>query len=76
MPSEVNKVMKVARGKVLTVPFIADASYLVIDVKDTGATIRDTKTKQDSTIPLLDAAEWDDVPQAPQADQGNASKSP
>ncbi len=74
MPSEVNKVIKVARGKVLTVPFISDVSYLIIDVKDTGATIRDTKTKQDFNIPLLDAAEWDEVPEASQTNQGNPLK--
>jgi hypothetical protein len=64
MPSEVDKVLKVSRGKILTLPFITDASFLVIDANDNGAIIQDTKTNQKYNILKLDPAEWDEVPQA------------
>jgi hypothetical protein len=67
MPSEVDKVIKVPRGKTFTLPFVPGSEYLVIDIKDQGATIRDTKTKQDVTVPKLDPQEWNDVPVAPAA---------
>ncbi len=74
MPSEVDKVYKVARGKILTVPFIpaTTAQYLVIEANDDGAKIRDTKTKQDYHILKLIDTEWNEVPLPP----ANASKSP
>jgi hypothetical protein len=64
MPTEVDKVIKVSRGKIFTgpAPYLSDRSFLVIKADDNGATIRDTKTKQDYTIPKLDPAEWDEVP--------------
>jgi hypothetical protein len=62
MPSEVDKVIKVSRGKIFTPPYLTDGSYLVIDANDTGATIRDVKTKKDHHILKLDPAEWDEVP--------------
>jgi hypothetical protein len=67
MPTEVDKVMKVPRGKILTVPYIpaAEAQYLVIEAGDDGAKIRDTKTKQEYHILKLDPAEWDEVPFPP-----------
>ncbi len=63
MPSEIDKVIKVSRGKNFTLSFIPDMPFLVLDAKDDGATIRDTKTKQEYHIPKLDPAEWDEVPQ-------------
>jgi hypothetical protein len=60
-------VIKVPRGKTFTLPFVPGSEYLVIDIKDQGATIRDTKTKQDVTVPKLDPQEWNDVPVAPAA---------
>ena len=62
MPSEVDKVIKIARGKTLNVPFIPDASFQVRDANDNGAVIRDKKTGKDYTILKLDPAEWDEVP--------------
>ncbi len=64
MPTEVDKVLKVPRGKILTVPYItaSDAQYLVIEANDDGAKIQDTKTKQVYHIPKLDSGEWDEVP--------------
>ena len=64
MPTEVDKVIKVSRGKIFTgpAPYLSDSSFLVIDANDNGATIRDTKTHKDYTIPKLDPAEWDEVP--------------
>jgi hypothetical protein len=44
---------------------VPDTSFLLIDANDNGATIRDSKTKQEYAIPKLDAAEWDEVPLAP-----------
>jgi len=64
MPTEVDKVIKVQRGKTFNLPFTG-TEYLVIDVATTGATIRDTKTKQDISVPKLDPAEWKDVPLPP-----------
>jgi hypothetical protein len=63
MPTEVDRIIKISRGKVFSVPFIPNSSFLVIDANDNGATIRDTKTKQDFSILKLDPAEWDEVPQ-------------
>jgi hypothetical protein len=63
MPADVDKVIKVSRGKILTITsYLPDMSFLVIDATDNAATIRDTKTKQEYTIPKLDPAEWDEVP--------------
>ncbi len=62
MPADVDKVIKVSRGKVFTITYLPDQSFLVIDANDSGATIRDVKTKQDYTILKLDPAEWDEVP--------------
>lgn len=73
MPSEVEKVIKVPRGKIFTAPYIPNTSFLVIAATDAGATIRDTKTKQDYHILKLDHAEWDQVPLPP---AGAAVKTP
>lgn len=73
MPSEVNKVMQVSRGKIFKAPYLPDQSFLVIEADDKGATIRDTKTQQNYTILKLDPHEWDEVPQAPAASQPQAS---
>jgi hypothetical protein len=62
MPSEVDKVIKIARGKIFKVPYITDKSYLVIEADDNGATIRDTQTNQDYHILMLDPNEWNEVP--------------
>ncbi len=72
MPDQVDKVIKVSRGKIFTgpAPYLSDMSFLVIDANDNGAVIRDTKTQQQYNIPKLDPAEWDEVPLPP------ASKSP
>jgi hypothetical protein len=72
MPSEIGKVIKVARGKTFSLPFVPDSNYLVIDVKSDGAVVRDMKTKQDISVPKLDPAEWNDVPVSASA----ASKTP
>ena len=72
MPTEVDKVMKVSRGKILYGSLhVTGHSFLVIEATDTGATIRDTKSKQEYTIPKLIADpndpannEWDEVPAA------------
>jgi hypothetical protein len=67
LPTEVNKVMQVSRGKIFKAPNLPDQSFLVIEANDKGAIIRDTKTQQSYTILKLDPHEWDEVPQAPQA---------
>jgi len=66
MPTEVDKVVKVARGKIFTgpAPYLNDRSFLVIKADDGGAVIRDTKTNQEYTIPKLDPDEWNEVPEA------------
>jgi len=66
MPADVDKVIKISRGKIFSVSEMPATSFLVIDATDNGATIRDTKTKQDYSIPKLDPAEWDEVPQVAQ----------
>jgi len=69
MPTERDKVMKVPRGKILEVPYIKDTKYLIIDIDDNGAKIRDMNTKKDYNIlKLIDtpgASEWDEVPLSP-----------
>jgi len=63
MPADVDKVIKVSRGKIFTItPYLPDRSFLVIDANDNGATIRDTKTKQEYSILKLIDAEWGEVP--------------
>ena len=63
MPSEIDKVIKISRGKIFSVPKIPDSSFLVLEANENGAIIRDTKTKKEYTILKLDPAEWDEVPQ-------------
>jgi len=74
MPSEVNKELKVARGKTFALPLEPSATYLLLDVSDAGAVIRDPQTKKEITVPKLDPAEWNDVPVVPAAATG--AKSP
>jgi hypothetical protein len=64
MPSEVDNVIKVARGKLFTPPFMQGTQFLVIDANAQGAVIRDIndKSKKDINIPLLDPNEWNEVP--------------
>jgi len=62
MPSEIGKEIKVPRGTTFTPPFMGGSEYLVIDIKDTGVVLQDTKTQQEVTIPKLDPAEWNEVP--------------
>jgi len=64
MPTEVDKVIKVSRGKIFKgpAPYLNDRAFLVIKADDSGAVIRDTKTNQEFNIPKLDPAEWDEVP--------------
>jgi hypothetical protein len=62
MPGQNGKTYKVARGKTFSPPYLSPASYLLLQVKDDGATIRDTATNQEYTVPKLDPKEWDDVP--------------
>jgi len=73
MPSEVDKVIKVSRGKIFTAPYIPDSSFLVLDANDSGATIRDVQTKVEYHVLKLDPAEWNEVPVPASAD---TSKSP
>ena len=71
LPTETDKVIKVARGKVFRLPSWThdENSYIVIEANDNGARIRDTKTQQEYTIPKLDPNEWNDVPQPVQTSQ-------
>ena len=64
MPSEVDNVMKVPRGKTFTPPYMNGTEFLVIDANAQGAVIRDTKdkNKKNIDIPLLQPKEWDEVP--------------
>jgi hypothetical protein len=63
MPNDVDKIIKISRGKVFSIlPYLPDVSYLVIKAGDSGAVIRDIKTKQDYNILKLDPAEWNEVP--------------
>ena len=63
MPNDVDKVIKISRGKIFTIlPYLPDSSFRVIEANDKGATIRDVKTKQDYNILKLDPAEWNEVP--------------
>ncbi len=66
MPNDVDKVIKISRGKVFTIlPYLPDTSFLVIDANDKGAIIRDKKTNKDYNILKLDPQEWNDVPVPP-----------
>jgi hypothetical protein len=64
MPTEVDKVIKVARGKTFTPPYMAGTTFIVIDAKADGAVIRNQDSKQTVNIPLLDPNEWNEVPVA------------
>jgi hypothetical protein len=65
MPTLVNQEIKVARGKTFQLPLGGATTYLLLDVADTGASIRDTTSNKDMTIPKLDPSEWNDVPVPP-----------
>jgi hypothetical protein len=67
MPTEVGKVFKVPRAGKFTPPYLPNTQYIVRDIKDTGAVIRDMKTNQDINIPKLAPNEWNDVPVPAQA---------
>lgn len=67
MPSENGKEIKVPRGKTFQLPMGPPTQYLLLDVGNTGAQIRDMASKEEITIPKLDPAEWNDVPAAPTA---------
>jgi len=62
LPSEINKVIKVQRGKIMTVPYIPDRQFLILDANDTGAKIRDIKTNQEYHILKLEKTDWDELP--------------
>jgi hypothetical protein len=70
MPDDVDKVIKISRGKIFTISYLPGSSFLLISTDENGATISDTKTKQEYSIPKLDPAEWNEVPQS------SAAKSP
>jgi len=68
MSADVDKIIKVSRGKIFTItPYLPDRSFLVINANDSGATIRDTKTQQDYSILKLIDGEWDEVPLPPKS---------
>jgi hypothetical protein len=72
MPTEINKEIVVARGKTFQLPMGAPTRYLVVDLGDSGAMIRDTASNQDISVPKLDPAEWNDVPVPPEAANANS----
>jgi hypothetical protein len=64
MPSQLNQVIKTPMGKTFVLPLApAPNEYLVIDVTDKGAVIRNTKTNEQVDVPKLDPNEWNDVPE-------------
>jgi hypothetical protein len=65
MPTEVDKVIKVPRGKTFNPPFMPNTTFLVIDADAKGATIENVATKQQITVPVLDPNEWNEVPVNP-----------
>lgn len=63
MPNDVDKIIKVSRGKTFSIlPYLPDSKFLVISADDKGAVIRDAKTQQEYHILKLDPAEWNEVP--------------
>ncbi len=63
MPGEADKVIQISQGKILTLkPYMPDRQFLLLEANDSGAKIRDVKTKQEYNILKLDPAEWDEVP--------------
>jgi len=61
MPTEVDKVIKVPRGKTFTPPFMNGSVFLVISADANGAKIRDA-TNHDFDVPILDPKEMDEMP--------------
>lgn len=74
LPSQTGKDIKVPRGKTFQLPVGPATEYLLLDVGNTGALIRDTASKQDIAVPKLDPAEWNDVPAAPASASGANSR--
>ena len=62
MPSEVNKVIKVARGKTFSPPYMNGTVFLVISADANGAKVKDAKTGEEIEIPTLDPKELDEMP--------------
>jgi hypothetical protein len=74
MPTEVGKEIKVATGKTFALPLGLKSDYLVLSVKDAGASIRDTATQKEIQVPKLDPTEWNDVPVPPAATGGTNTR--
>jgi len=62
MPSDADKVIKISQGKILTIHYMPDRHFLLLEANDNGAKIQDTQSKQEYHILKLDQAEWDEVP--------------
>jgi hypothetical protein len=62
MPDDADKVIQISQGKILTIHYMPDRHFLLLEANDNGARIRDMQTKQEYNILKLDPAEWDEVP--------------
>jgi hypothetical protein len=62
LPADANKVIKITQGKTLTIPYLPDRHFILIQADDSGATIRDEDSKQEYHILKLDPTDWDEVP--------------
>jgi hypothetical protein len=77
MPSQIGQVIKTPMGKTFVLPLAAaPAEYLVLDVTDKGAVIRDTKTNEQINVPKLDPNDWNDVPVVDAAPATNPNGAP
>jgi len=62
MPADTDKVIKVSQGKTLTIHYMPERHFILLEANDSGAKIRDTDSKQEYHILKLDPTEWDEVP--------------
>jgi len=64
MPEDADKVIQVTQGKTLTIHYMPERHFLLLEANDSGARIRDADSKQEYHILKLDPADWDEVPTA------------
>jgi|GEM_PF-994974 len=65
MPGEAEKVIQVSQGKIITIHYMPDRHFMLLEANDSGAKIRDMQSKQEYQILKLDPNEWNEVPVVP-----------
>lgn len=65
MPADTDKVIKISQGKILTIHYMPERHFILLEANANGAKVKDVDSKQEYNILKLDPAEWDEVPVLP-----------